>query len=127
VSLYLPISIFFQRLIRELHRPAGCTIIILAMGSFIALSLFLGLFLTLRKEYGFSMGDSFTLAGYIIGVGTLVCGFMYARHLPSCKCWKARDEEEIWIRLDERSGIQNSDTVSEEENDEVIAVSPDEV
>jgi hypothetical protein len=66
----------------------GCKLILLVMSSFIILSLFLGIFFTVHKEYGYSMGDSFTLGGYIIAVGALVCSFLLARHLPTCKCWK---------------------------------------
>jgi hypothetical protein len=66
----------------------GCKLILLAMSSFIILSLFLGVFFTVHKEYGYSMGDSFTLGGYIIAVGALVCSFLIWRHLPTCKCWK---------------------------------------
>lgn len=33
------------------------------------------------------MGDSFTLAGYVIAIGALVCGFACGLHFPHCKCW----------------------------------------
>lgn len=76
---------FFNKMSEQLR---GCKLILLVMSSFIILSLFLGIFFTVHKEYGYSMGDSFTLAGYIIAVGALVCSFLLARHLPTCKCWK---------------------------------------
>jgi hypothetical protein len=70
---------------QQLH---GCKLILLVMSIFIILSLSLGVFFTIHKEYGYSMGDSFTLASYIIAVTALVCSFLLARHWPDCKCWK---------------------------------------
>jgi hypothetical protein len=40
------------------------------------------------------MGDSFTLAGYVVTVGALSSGFLFARHFPECKCWKNRETTE---------------------------------
>lgn len=57
------------------------------MSGFIALSLFLGLFFTYSKSFGYSMGDAFTLAGYVVAVGALVCSFILACHYPRCRCW----------------------------------------
>jgi hypothetical protein len=36
------------------------------------------------------MGDAFTLAGYIVAVGTLVSSAALASHWPTCRCWKGR-------------------------------------
>lgn len=55
---------------------------------FIALSLILGIFFTASTKY--SMGDSFTLAGYVIAVGGLICSFLLACHFSNCKCWKEK-------------------------------------
>jgi hypothetical protein len=62
----------------------------LLMTGFIGLSVFLGLYFTIHKEYGYSMGDSFTLAGYVIAVGTLISSLLFAFHYPRCDCWKSK-------------------------------------
>lgn len=65
---------------------------------FVILSCFLGLFFTLRTEYGYSMGDSFTLAGYVVAVGALISSFLLALHYPRCTCWN-RDRYEAGIEM----------------------------
>lgn len=40
------------------------------------------------------MGDSFTLAGYVITVGTFVSAAVVAYHYPRCKCWTQPDTGE---------------------------------
>jgi hypothetical protein len=55
--------------------------------TFVALSSFLGIYFTVKKEYGYSMGDSFTLASYIVAVGAFVSTAVLAYHYPRCKCW----------------------------------------
>jgi len=57
------------------------------LAGFVALSLFLGLFFVINKGYGYSMGDAFTLASYVVAVGALVCSFLFACHFPRCRCW----------------------------------------
>lgn len=72
----------------RIRGPQPCTMIIFMFTSFVFLSSFLGLYFTIKKqEYGYSMGDSFTLAGYVIAVGTLVTGVVSGIHFPRCKCW----------------------------------------
>ena len=34
------------------------------------------------------MGDSFTLAGYVVAVGAFVSTAILAYHYPHCECWK---------------------------------------
>jgi hypothetical protein len=65
-----------------------CFRIISVMSAFIALSCFLGLCFTINKDFGYSMGDAFTLAGYVIAVGALICSFLFASHFRDCRCWK---------------------------------------
>ena len=65
---------------------------------FVILSCFLGLFFTLRTEYGYSMGDSFTLAGYVVAVGALISSFLLALHYPRCTCWN-RERYEAGIEM----------------------------
>jgi hypothetical protein len=67
--------------------PHGCFIIGTILSCFIGLSLFLGLFFVTHKEYGYSMGDSFTLAGYVVAVGALISSFLFACHFSRCRCW----------------------------------------
>jgi hypothetical protein len=55
---------------------------------FVALSCFLGVFFTVKKDYGYSMGDSFTLAGYVVAVGAFVSTAVLAYHYPRCRCWE---------------------------------------
>lgn len=52
------------------------------------MSCFLGVYFTLRKDYGYSMGDSFTLAGYVVAVGAFVSTAVLAYHYPHCRCWE---------------------------------------
>lgn len=73
--------------------PRGCFIIGTLLSGFIGLSLFLGLFFVTHKEYGYSMGDSFSLAGYVIAVGALISSFLFACHFPRCRCWKGEIRE----------------------------------
>lgn len=51
-----------------------CSLILLLMMAFIGLSCFLGVYFTVYTTYGYSMGDSFTLAGFVLAIGTLACG-----------------------------------------------------
>ena len=64
---------------------------------FIALSLFLGVYFTIEKRYGYSMGDAFTLASWVIAVGAFISTGVFAIHYPRCKCWEPpqRDENAI--------------------------------
>jgi len=79
--------------------PRFCFSLITIMALFIGLSLFLGLFFASNKSYGYSMGDAFfTLASYIVTVGGLICGFLFACHFPRCKCWTSATEREESMR-----------------------------
>jgi hypothetical protein len=49
---------------------------------FIALSCFLGVYFTVEKSYGYSMGDAFTLAGWVIAVGAFISTGVFAQHYP---------------------------------------------
>ncbi|KAF8857455.1 hypothetical protein BDZ45DRAFT_726730 [Acephala macrosclerotiorum] len=68
--------------------PRGCLLILSMVASFILFSCIAGLYFTLEKSHGYSMGDAFTLAGYIVAVGALVSTAAMAKHWPSCRCWK---------------------------------------
>ncbi|KAI9645195.1 hypothetical protein NHQ30_005929 [Ciborinia camelliae] len=70
-----------------MYMQRGCVHIISLSSTFIALSVFLGVYFTINKDYGYSMGDAFTLASYVIGLGTLICGALIGHHYPHCKCW----------------------------------------
>ncbi|ESZ95064.1 hypothetical protein SBOR_4519 [Sclerotinia borealis F-4128] len=70
-----------------IYMQRGCVRIIFISFTFIALSVFLGVYFTVSKDYGYSMGDAFTLASYVIGLGTLVCGALIGHHYPHCRCW----------------------------------------
>lgn len=74
--------------------PRGCFIIAGILSSFIALSLCVGIFVMRQGSY--RMGDSFMLAGYVVAVGALVCSFLFACHLPHCRCWQNRDIVSRW-------------------------------
>jgi hypothetical protein len=50
--------------------------------------MFLGIYFTTHKEYGYSMGDSLTLAGFVLAVGSMVCSFLFAQHYRHCECWE---------------------------------------
>jgi len=78
----------------KFSKPRGCVIIITMFAAFVLLSCFLGVFFTVHKEYGYSMGDSFTLAGYVITVGTFVSAAVVAYHYPHCRCWTQPDTGE---------------------------------
>ena len=81
-------------------KPRGCFIIIALFASFVILSLFLGVYFTLKKENGYSMGDSFTLAGYVIAVGTVISAPILAYHYPHCKCWQKYKENYTHIEME---------------------------
>lgn len=68
--------------------PRGCILILTMVASFIVFSCLTGLYFTLDQRHGYSMGDAFTLAAYIVAVGALVSTAAMARHWPSCRCWK---------------------------------------
>jgi hypothetical protein len=57
-------------------------------GVFVGLSCFLGTYFTLHKEYGYSMGDSFTLAAYVLAIGMFVSSAVLAHQYQHCRCWK---------------------------------------
>jgi len=48
--------------------PRICVLIMLMFAIFIALSCFLGVYFTVERSYGYSMGDAFTLSGWVIAV-----------------------------------------------------------
>lgn len=77
------------------QRPRGCPYIIVILAAFLILSVFLGTYFTVRKEYGYSMGDAFTLAGYVIAVGAFLSTGVLAHHYPRCKCWVVVDDVEL--------------------------------
>jgi uncharacterized membrane protein (DUF485 family) len=56
--------------------------------AFVALSCFLGVYFTAEKRYGYSMGDAFTLAGWVIAVGAFISTAVLANHYPRCARWK---------------------------------------
>lgn len=69
------------------RRPRACFLIIALFFVFVLLSSFLGAFFTVNKQYGYSMGDAFTLAGWVIGVGAFSLMGIAAWHYPRCRCW----------------------------------------
>jgi hypothetical protein len=69
-------------------KTRGCYIIIATFAAFVTLSCFLGVYFTVQNEYGYSMGDSFTLAGYVVAVGAFVSTAFLAYHYPRCTCWR---------------------------------------
>ncbi len=81
---------------------SGCIIILIAMGAFIGLGCFLGVFFTVHREYGYSMGDAFTLAGFVVAVGALVCSGLLAWHYPRCECWTDRKRGGVGVDSDLR-------------------------
>lgn len=98
---YLPPGCSPARLISS---PATCSylrrgcIYLIVLGSvFLLLSLFLGVYYTVHPDYGYSMGDAFTLAGYVVSVGTLVTGALLTVHLRHCKCWEKTRSESISV------------------------------
>jgi hypothetical protein len=68
--------------------------IIAFSSTFIILSTFLGVYFTVNRGYGYSMGDAFTLASYVIGLGGLITAALIASHYPHCDCWKKDVENE---------------------------------
>jgi hypothetical protein len=62
-----------------------CWIIIILGGITIAGSFAVGLFYSIVKD---QMGDGFTVAGWIIAVGTLAFAVPVTQHYPRCNCWK---------------------------------------
>jgi hypothetical protein len=79
--------------------PGGCVIIMLLCGVFILLSSFLGVYFTIHKEYGYIMGHSFTLAGYVMAFVACVSTTLITYHYPKCTCWgnsenRIQDENE---------------------------------
>ncbi|EPE35185.1 hypothetical protein GLAREA_10881 [Glarea lozoyensis ATCC 20868] len=68
-------------------RPRTCILIISMVVCFITLSCFLGIYFTVNKSYGYSMGDAFTLAGFVVAVGAMVSSGTMALHYPRCECW----------------------------------------
>ncbi|KAH8596822.1 hypothetical protein B0O99DRAFT_685302 [Bisporella sp. PMI_857] len=73
--------------------PRGCFVIASILSIFVGLSLFFGLFFVIRKDYGYSMSDAFTLASYIVAVGALICSFLLACHFPHCQCWRKSEAQ----------------------------------
>ena len=72
--------------------------------TFVLLSCVVGIFFTVEKSYGYSMGDAFTLAGWVIGVGAFISTGVLAHHYYNgrCKCWQHGgdgDEREHELRL----------------------------
>jgi len=73
----------------------GCISLITLGSTFILLSVFLGVYFTVNKSYGYSMGDSFTLAGYVFAIGTMIVAALMGYHYPRCKCWRRETVESI--------------------------------
>ena len=67
------------------HRP--CLIIIAVFLSFLTLSIFLGVYFTVHKSYGYTMGDAFTLASFVVSLGAFSLMGFVAWHYPRCRCW----------------------------------------
>jgi hypothetical protein len=74
--------------------------IIALFAVFVILSLSLGVYFTLEKEYGYSMGDSFTLAGYVVAVGTIISAPILVYHYPHCKCWEKYKKSDPYIEME---------------------------
>jgi hypothetical protein len=62
--------------------------------AFVFLSCFLGIYFTLDKTYGYSMGDAFTLAGWVVAVGAFISSGVLAQHYPRCTCWERSTESD---------------------------------
>jgi hypothetical protein len=88
-------------------RPRTCYLIIAMFASFVGLSCFLGVYFTVETKYGYSMGDSFTLASWVVAIGAFVSSGVLAKHHRRCRCWERleeSDEDNIELqRLFERS------------------------
>jgi hypothetical protein len=69
---------------RRLSLPT-CWIIIMLASLVVGGSLVVGLFYSIAKD---QMGDGFTVAGFIIAVGTLALAVPITQHYPRCRCWK---------------------------------------
>jgi len=69
-------------------RTRGCLIVAAIFTTFITLSCFLGVYFTVQKDYGYSMGDAFALAGYVVAVGAFVSTGFLGYHYPRCTCWR---------------------------------------
>jgi hypothetical protein len=63
--------------------------------NFVGLSCFLGVFFTVNKSYGYSMGDAFTLAGWVLAVGAFMSSAILAYHHPRCKCWEPSNYRQL--------------------------------
>jgi hypothetical protein len=61
----------------------------LFLAIFVSLSCFLGVYFTINKSYGYSIGDAFTLAGWVVAVGAFISSAILAYHHPRCKCWES--------------------------------------
>lgn len=81
-------------------RPRSCFVIIALFAVFVVLSLSLGVCFTLKKEYGYSMGDSFTLGGYVLALGTSISAPILAYHYPHCKCWEKYKKSDTHIEME---------------------------
>jgi hypothetical protein len=82
-------------------RPRTCYLIAAMFASFVGLSCFLGVYFTVETKYGYSMGDSFTLAGWVVAIGAFVSSGVLAKHYPRCTCWerlKESDEDSIELQ-----------------------------
>ncbi|KAE9362872.1 hypothetical protein N431DRAFT_433587 [Stipitochalara longipes BDJ] len=77
-----------SHLARKICSCVTCLGILLLFAVFLALSLFLGIFFTVKKSYGNSMGDAWTLAGYVVAVGTACTSMLGIYHCPHCTCWR---------------------------------------
>jgi hypothetical protein len=55
---------------------------------FLSLSLFFGIFYTVNARFGHSMGDAFSLASYISGIGAFISTLLQLCHLRYCTCWR---------------------------------------
>ncbi|KAG0645523.1 hypothetical protein D0Z07_8562 [Hyphodiscus hymeniophilus] len=74
--------------VKNLERPRTCLLIFAMFVSFVGLSCFLGTYFTVNKRYSYSMGDAFTLAGYVITVGACVSSDSLIQHYRQCRCWE---------------------------------------
>lgn len=79
--------------------PRGCVLIIAMFSIFVVLSCFLGVLFTVQKRYRYSMGDAFTLAAYVVAVGTFASTGVMAWHYPRCKCWDRGEGKERGFEL----------------------------
>ncbi|KAF8860056.1 hypothetical protein BDZ45DRAFT_672783 [Acephala macrosclerotiorum] len=80
-----PSNILF-RIWNQLTQIRPCILIGLLFFAFLSLSIFLGVFFTLDKSYGYSMGDAFTLAGFVFGIDACCTPVLFAYHYPHCEC-----------------------------------------